>query len=92
MTQRWPWHFMGLLAGVLLLYPWLAVFSRVVPLPHVHGGAFALWFFGALTLSILAGWRGSRWWYLITGCFALTLVLIWIGQFIHEGGGPLGGR
>lgn len=84
MARRWPWHMLGLIAALTICYAWLAVLSRKLPVPPLSGGAVLGCFFASLALSILAGWRGSRWWYLVTACFGVTLVLLWIGQFMWE--------
>jgi hypothetical protein len=84
MTQRWPWHMMGSITAILLVYVWLGLFFHSIPLPHVNGAGFLIWLFGSIALSIAAGWRGSKWWYLVTGCFAASLVLLWVGEFLLE--------
>jgi len=84
MTRRWPWHIMGSATAVLLLYVWLGLTVPSVHLPRVSGVAFFLWLFGSAAISVAAGRRGSKWWYLLTICLGLSLALIWIGEFFLE--------
>ncbi len=84
MAQRWPWHMMGSITAVLFVYVWLGLIFHSVPLPRVSGAVFLFGLFGSAALSIAAGWRGSKWWYLVTACFGASLVLLWIGEFLIE--------
>ena len=84
MTQRWPWHMVGSITAVLLVYVWLGLFFHSIPLPQVNGAGFMIWLFGSIALSIAAGRQGSKWWYLVTACFGISLVLLWIGEFLLE--------
>ena len=84
MTQRWPWNLIGLLAAASIGYAWLVVFFHRLPVPHMSEGVFLGWFFGSVVLSIAAGRLGSRWWYLVTGCFVLTFIAISAGMVVME--------
>jgi hypothetical protein len=84
MARRWPWHLLGFIAGLSICYAWLAVLTRKLPVPPMMGGVFIGWFLGSVLLSIAAGRRGSKWWYLVTVCFGLTLVLLWVGEAMWE--------
>jgi hypothetical protein len=45
------------------------------------------WFLTSGLLSIIAGFKASRWWFLVTACFGTTLLLIWMGEAVWESGG-----
>ena len=84
MVQRWPWNLVGLLTAISIGYTWLAVFFHKLPTPYMSQGVFIAWFFGSLVLSIVAGRFGSRWWYVVTGCFVLTFIAISAGMAMLE--------
>jgi hypothetical protein len=83
-TRRWPWHFMGTTAAVSLLLMWLPIFFRPRSLPRISLWWLVGWFFCSALLSIAAGYKASRWWFLVTVCFGLTLILLWIGEVLWE--------
>jgi hypothetical protein len=83
-TSRWRWHFIGAMTAVSLLLMWLPMFFHQLPLPRVSAWALVAWFFSSALLSIIAGYKASRWWLLVTVCFGITLLLIWIGEAIWE--------
>jgi hypothetical protein len=85
MVRRWPWNLLGLITAVPICYAWLAVLSHRLPIPHMPSLAFVGVFIASFLLSIVAGWRGSKWWYVVTACFGITIVLVWIGEFMWEG-------
>jgi len=59
-------------------------YFRSSPSPHISGSVFLSIFFGALLLSVLAGYLASRWWFVETGLLTLCLLLLWIGEFLFE--------
>jgi hypothetical protein len=84
MTNRWLWHLAGALSATSLLLMWLPAFAHSLSLPHISAWWLVGWFLSSTFLSIAAGYKASRWWFLVTACFGVTLVLLWIGEAIWE--------
>jgi hypothetical protein len=86
MTKRWPWHLIGTASATFFALIWLTLFFHHLPVPNIS----TLWVIGcfliAALLSIIAGYKASKWWFLVTACFGVTVVLVWIGQAIWEYG------
>jgi hypothetical protein len=54
-------------------------------LPPKTGSASTRYLFPRFSFGVIAaGWRGSKWWYLVTACFGANLVLLWVGEFLLE--------
>jgi hypothetical protein len=79
-------HLCGTIAAVSLALMWLPLFVRNLPLPQISSMWLVPWFLGSILLSIVAGYKASRWWFLVTACFGLTLTLFWIGGAVWEYG------
>jgi hypothetical protein len=75
---------MGIVAAALLLYAWAAIVFHAIPMPKISGVEFLVLLFGSVALSVAAGLRGSRWWYLVTACFGGSLLLLWVAEFLFE--------
>ncbi|MGA3224347.1 MAG: hypothetical protein ABSC65_11345 [Acidobacteriaceae bacterium] len=45
---------------------------------------FVLWFIGSPALSVVIAETVSRWWYVLTGSFVLTYIVIAGGNYILE--------
>ena len=80
MVRRWPWHVVGAVAAGAIAYMWLGVFWRRLPVPPLAGGSFVGSFFGMTLLSMLAGRRASPWWFVVTGVYVVTFILIALGE------------
>ena len=38
----------------------------------------------AIVLSVVAGLKASRWWFIVTGCLTALLGLIWVAEYYVE--------
>jgi hypothetical protein len=82
--QRQYWNILGVMSVAPLCYAWLAVLTRSLPIPKVSAGWFFGVFFVAFILSVLAGWRASKYWYFVSAGFLITMALLWVGEFLWE--------
>jgi hypothetical protein len=81
-TKRWLWHLIGAITAALLLFIWLPLFVHNLAVPHISTWWIIGWFVGSATLSVVTGYKASRWWFLVTACFGVTLILLWIGEAV----------
>jgi hypothetical protein len=72
MTKRWPWNVIGTTAAASFVLMWLPLFFHRRVVPHISAWWVIGWFVGSALLSIIAGYKASRWWFLVTACFGLT--------------------
>jgi uncharacterized membrane protein HdeD (DUF308 family) len=57
-----------------------------LPVPHISTMWLVGWFVVSEVLSIAAGHKASRWWFVVSGCFGLTLILLLVAQAVWESG------
>jgi hypothetical protein len=83
-AKRWLWHLTGAVAATSLLLMYSPLIFRHLPVPHISAMWAIGWFLISGLLSVVAGYKASRWWFLVTACFGLTLTLVWIAEAIWE--------
>lgn len=83
-TTQWRLHLIGALAAASLLSMYLPLIFHRLPVPRMSALWAIGWFLISGLLSIVAGYKASRWWFLVTVCFTLTLFVLWIGEAIWE--------
>jgi hypothetical protein len=83
-TAHWPWHLIGALAAASLLLMYLPLIFHHLSVPRISALWVIGWFLISGLLSIIAGYMVSKWWFLVTACFGMTLLLIWIGEAVWE--------
>jgi hypothetical protein len=83
-ASRWLPNTVGSILAASILYFWLCVAFRALPAPHMSELTFVLWFIGSPALSVVIAETVSRWWYVLTGSFVLTYIVIAGGNYILE--------
>lgn len=83
-TKRWRWHLIGAMTAASLLLMYLPLIFRHLPVLHISTLWVIGWFVISGLLSIIAGYKASRWWFLATACFGLTAALLLVGQALWE--------
>jgi hypothetical protein len=78
------WSVLGYLLAASILYSWLCVVFRCLPTPRMSEAVFIAWFVGGAVVSVVVARRVSRWWYFVTGAFALTYIAIIVGEYLLE--------
>jgi len=80
----WAWHLCGAIAALFIAMLALGVVAHAFPLPRISAGTFLLAYLGAAALSVVAGLKASRWWFALTACFAVLVVLLWVAEYMFE--------
>jgi hypothetical protein len=83
-VRRWGWHVIGALTTISLLLMYSPLIFHNLPLPHMSAWWVVGWFLVSMILSVIAGLKASRWWFLVTALYGLTLLLLWVGEAIWE--------
>lgn len=84
--RRWYLHLCGMIAAGFLVLMWLPLFVGHLSIPRISSMVLAGGFLGSVLLSIVAGYKASKWWFPVTASFGVTLILLWIGQAAWEYG------
>ena len=78
------WHLIGTLTAVSLILLYSPLIFHDLPLPHMSALWVVGWFLISMILSVIAGFKASRCWFLVTALYGLALLVLWVGEAVFE--------
>jgi hypothetical protein len=81
---RWVGHLCGFVAALFIAHLTIASLVHSFPVPHVSGTTFIAMYLGAIVLSLAAGLKASRWWFMVTVLLVAMILLIWAAEAFFE--------